>query len=236
MLKLHDKTCLIYGLFDPITGLIRYVGKSCRGFSRAWDHMKPFSLKKDGNTHKTRWIKKLAEQGLRPKPVILEVCDSKQETAEREIQWIKDLRLIGLPLTNITDGGDGTPGRIHSEATRRKIATKAMGRTSWNKGRKIAHLYPKRTMNFSDEHKDNLSKSQRTRFEKPQERNRLLRQLEVERCKKKKAIKDDLGNEYPSVREAAKILNIQAPNITCVLKGRYKQAGGRTFSYIDHVI
>lgn len=236
MTTLREKACLIYGLIDPETGLIRYVGKSCRGFQRAWDHMKPYSLKKGESTHKTRWIQKLAEQGLRPKPVVLEICDDKYKTTEREIWWIKELRSSGIALTNVTDGGEGAPGMIHSAETRKKIAEKATGRSSWNKGKKIAHLYPKRHMNFTDEHRENLGQSQAARFQDPQERSRLLQQLEFERCKRKKPIRDDLGNVYPSVREAAKILNIYAPNITCVLKGRYKQAGGRTFSYIDQVI
>ncbi|MCX6254079.1 MAG: hypothetical protein NTV31_06320 [Bacteroidia bacterium] len=134
------------------------------------------------------------------KPVILEICKTKQETSEREIQWIKDLRFCGIKLTNATDGGDGSPGMVHSKETREKIAEKARGRISWSKGKKIAHLYPKRTFVFSESHKTNIGVAQKLRFENPQERSKVLRHLENERCKRKKPIMDNLGNIYQTVK------------------------------------
>ena len=63
------------------------------------------------------------------KQTVLEVCDNYDILKEREKYWIsfynsKD-RSMGY---NLTEGGDGTLGRLHSEETKDKIRQKAIGR------------------------------------------------------------------------------------------------------------
>ena len=96
---------LIYGLADPTTDEIRYVGKSCKGLERPGEHMNPGKLKY--KSKKNSWIKNLKMKDLRPKIVVLEECLSADVLDEREIFWIKQHRDSGSRLTNGTDGGTG---------------------------------------------------------------------------------------------------------------------------------
>ena len=47
---------------------------------------------------------------------------------EHERELIAGLRATGVKLANLTEGGEGTVGRIHSEETREKIRRAALGR------------------------------------------------------------------------------------------------------------
>ena len=100
---------LIYVLYDPRTpDEIRYVGKT---------HQKPGRRLKrhvsDGRqgkpSHCARWIAQLLGLGLRPTMTVIETgVDDGWKEAER--RWIAVYRAQGAPLTNITDGGEGTSG------------------------------------------------------------------------------------------------------------------------------
>src|SRR5271165_1208039 len=96
---------LIYGLADPTTDEIRYVGKSCKGLERPAEHTNPGNLKR--KSKKNSWIINLKRKGLKPKIIVLEECSSGDVLNEREIFWIKQYRDNGAKLTNGTDGGTG---------------------------------------------------------------------------------------------------------------------------------
>lgn len=53
---------------------------------------------------------------------------------------------------------------------------------------------------------------------------------------RRKPIQDQHGRVYPGVNAAARQLGLSAGNITMVLKGKYKQTGGLTFSYVGPVL
>lgn len=93
------KTTFIYGLTDPRTGVVRYVGKANDPQLRLTQH-----LKEEGRTHKFYWIRHLAKLNLEPGLVILEeVGGEKEAWGEAERKWISQLP----NLTNGTKGGDG---------------------------------------------------------------------------------------------------------------------------------
>jgi len=92
-------TTYIYGLVDPETGEMRYVGKSNNPKVRYKYHL----ADKNTNPHKTAWIHRLSERGLKPNLVILEETTQKQ-WEERERYWIKRYRDEGAPLVNILEG------------------------------------------------------------------------------------------------------------------------------------
>ncbi len=100
---------IVYGLVDPRDGQLRYVGKSCSGKRRARQHANPTRVIKDF-THKGNWVKGLVAVGLRPEIEVLESVVDSQELDEAERFWIAYYRALGCRLTNLTDGGDGTPG------------------------------------------------------------------------------------------------------------------------------
>lgn len=112
----------IYGLADPLSGNIRYVGKSYDPNSRYRMHLKI----KEPKTHKEFWIVSLKKLGLLPELVILETTTELQ-AAEREIFWIAEYRSLGFKLTNSTDGGEGVRGRKHSEEAKVLLSKRMLG-------------------------------------------------------------------------------------------------------------
>jgi hypothetical protein len=92
----------IYGLKDPNTNEIRYIGKSDNPKARFQNHMA--LSKADVNRHKKHWISGLLAQGQKPLLVTLEKVSDKQ-WEDRERWWIQHGRASGWPLTNLADGG-----------------------------------------------------------------------------------------------------------------------------------
>lgn len=94
------KQTFIYGLKDPVTKNIRYVGKSNNPNKRIYEHHQIKRLKT--NTHKNNWIKSLIKQNLKAELVILETC-YEENWSEREKFWIRNIE----NLTNTLEGGKG---------------------------------------------------------------------------------------------------------------------------------
>ena len=95
---------VIYGLVDPRSGDIRYVGKTVKPEQRLYMHVYIAVTGRRGS-HKDRWIKELDRLGLRPEMVKLATCEhSEWQRVEREM--IATLRASGR-LTNLTAGGEG---------------------------------------------------------------------------------------------------------------------------------
>lgn len=99
-------TVYIYGLKDPETDLIRYIGKSIRPVERLGNHMS----QQPTMCHRSHWLQSLKRRGLQPELVILERIEGAWPWQESERFWIKYARQHGWPLTNNTDGGDGVDG------------------------------------------------------------------------------------------------------------------------------
>lgn len=104
----------IYGLVDPVTDDVRYVGKSVDPLSRFAQHLRDQTA-----TRRGRWIRSLLAQDLRPGLMLLEVVTGDWQVAER--QWIAAYRAAGGDITNHTDGGDGISG-LDAEARARLSA------------------------------------------------------------------------------------------------------------------
>lgn len=111
---------IIYGLFDPRNGELRYVGKSTSGFRRIHSHTAASNLKP--STKKNNWIKSLLSQGLAPEGVVLEECGNRESLPILEKLAIAHYRSQGFDLLNHTDGGEGTCGRVMPEDGRKRIS------------------------------------------------------------------------------------------------------------------
>ena len=59
-----SKQVYIYGLYDPITKELRYIGKTNNLRSRLWGHLR--DAKGGQRTHKGAWIRKLLREGAEP--------------------------------------------------------------------------------------------------------------------------------------------------------------------------
>ncbi len=126
---------IIYGLTDPRTSEVRYVGLSSKGMSRPRCHSFPFNLAKDGKTHKANWIRGLMDAGLVYGILVLEEAASSDDLPAAERRWIAHGRAQGWPLTNLTDGGEGQLGLVHTAEAKAKISASLMGRPCPTKGK-----------------------------------------------------------------------------------------------------
>lgn len=105
----------IYGLVDPETQELRYVGKTRVGMKRALA---------EHSARCRNWIRKLKRRGLVQEVVVLEETD---ELDEAERRLISLFRRLGYSLTNIADGGEG--GFKFDEDVRLRISQSKKG---WN--------------------------------------------------------------------------------------------------------
>lgn len=109
----------IYGLVDPETGLLRYVGQAVEPEKRLRQHLAPWNLER--RSWKNSWLKSLGQRSLEPKLEILQVVPAAEaDNAER--WWIAAWKPSGW-LTNGTDGGDGL----------RNPSAEVRGRIGWRK-------------------------------------------------------------------------------------------------------
>ena len=97
------ETTNIYILIDPITNMVRYVGKANNVTQRYRAHL---NRARKHQVHKKNWIEKLKKEGLRP---IIEVIDVVpiNEWIFWETYWISQFKTWGFDLINYTNGGDG---------------------------------------------------------------------------------------------------------------------------------
>jgi group I intron endonuclease len=115
-------TAYIYGLSDPLTKEVRYIGKTNDLHKRYLRHL---SRSQRETNHRACWIKHLLNNGVKPEMFIVEtVKDDDWQEAERF--WLIQFRVAGARLVNTTDGGTGGKtcdwrGRKHTEETRKKM-------------------------------------------------------------------------------------------------------------------
>lgn len=114
---------LIYVIKNKVNGKM-YVGKTS------------FSIEKRWNVHvqhafSVNYKKQVITQAIRKygpgnfDMSLLEQCKNNEHANECEIKWIKQLNTRNSKIGyNLTDGGEGTPGRIVTEVTREKLRSR----------------------------------------------------------------------------------------------------------------
>lgn len=118
---------IIYGLFDPITKNLHYIGYTSNKEKRYNDHL----YKKSGSKEKRIWIAHLIKQGLHPIMEVIEEHLSPEDLPEAEIFWYEYLKMLGAELYNDSHfiGGGSMKGRLHTEETKIKLRIKRKGKT-----------------------------------------------------------------------------------------------------------
>jgi hypothetical protein len=109
---------VIYGLIDPNTKELRYIGYSSNHQMRYYHHYYSENLK--AQTHKNNWLKLLLKNNQKAELIILEYYQSAIELPQAEIDMIAYFKFIGCNLTNGTPGGDGRRGK-HKAITIKKM-------------------------------------------------------------------------------------------------------------------
>lgn len=87
-------TTYIYGLIDPLSHKICYIGRTVDLYARLESHIDEMA-----KSIKGEWIRRLRASGLRPSVTILDQFENGPE-AEIERWWIEFGRRMGWPLTN----------------------------------------------------------------------------------------------------------------------------------------
>ena len=110
---------MIYGLIDEDELEVRYVGMTIVSPARRFSvHMS----KRGPNAHLNNWLK-ATRVGL----IVLDEVEN-DALGAAEICWIREMRIQGARLLNITDGGDGGKLGFHfTEASKAKMRAARLG-------------------------------------------------------------------------------------------------------------
>lgn len=119
---ISNAVVFIYGLCDPDSHELRYVGKTKHLRNRLTQHLNPNVKSGEG---RARWIKSLLDSGKKPEIFTLEEC---QENGWQEAEkfWISYLKSIGCNLVNFSDGGGGNV--FYDPELRRRLGNSSRGK------------------------------------------------------------------------------------------------------------
>lgn len=106
MVSLGMKKTFIYALKDPVTGLIRYIGKSDAPKKRLCRHLN--GAKTGEKCHRSDWLRYLQSKNQKP---LIEIVDEVPESEWQswEVAYIQFFKDSGCDLTNATPGGEAGP-------------------------------------------------------------------------------------------------------------------------------
>jgi hypothetical protein len=102
----------VYLLVDPRNKLPFYVGKGMG--ERCHFHVQEARYYVKRKSLKLNKIRKILSLGMAPEIVKVEENVSDRQAIELECLLIAEMRDLGIPLTNMTDGGDGAKGYKHT--------------------------------------------------------------------------------------------------------------------------
>jgi len=209
----------IYGLIDPFTFKVRYIGKTINLKQRFDRQMNECS-----NTHRCHWIQSLRKKGKKPTQVVLQQLNDDEDWQAAEIKWIAIAKKYGWDLVNGTDGGDGVlnvsgegrarmlaawKGRKHKPETLLKLSESSKGRVKPEKAKDIV--------------------SQKMKGRKIEWADKLQVKLRKFDDEKLKAVLSDL--ETMQVAEVAKKYGVHRTTITKIKRGTYKTFKQKTVNY-----
>jgi len=213
----RSTTFLIYGLCDPRTGELRYVGKSSSGLHRPRQHFQAKALKTW--SPKNMWIRGLKSLGKSPTIEILEEHETGRNLADAERFWIAAIRATGASIYNRTDGGDGQSyGFIHSVETKAKmsVSQKARG-TNGLCGYKQTEAHRRAIAEGGKGKKKSVPRT-------------VEHSRNVAKARGGKQFTDVNGNLYYTIPEAAKATGFHYSTIQRALKGR---TSNNAFRYLE---
>jgi hypothetical protein len=175
---LDERPVIIYGLIDPQTDQIRYIGKTARSeVVRLRQHINTAKAKqRDGKrcNHKENWILSLVASGQEPFVTVLEVVPPDGDWEAVETRWIAETP----GLTNDSLGGQGPHGFTWSEETRAKLSATRKTIVGWKHSeetkKKIGDAQrgkPRQPM--SEEAKRKISEFQKGKPKPPEQRAKM---------------------------------------------------------------
>lgn len=197
---------IIYGLVDPITDELRYIGQSSIGIKRPLSHSEQQRLRPEGRdnryTHKQNWILQLRNKyNLKPSIIILEYLECREDLNEAEIFFIQYFKSLGCRLTNLSVGGNQPSlqprkrGWHHTKEVCAKMNAFKKGHIPWNKGKEASYS----------------------------------RLMQLKKIRPIIPVIDSNGVKYESLSHAAKVFNCTASVISKYIKFPHRNRNGITF-------
>lgn len=225
-----------YRLEHPISGEIRYVGKTVKPYRRRESHISP-CRNATFKHHLANWLRQLFAAGLKPIFRIIDylVQEAAHQWEDRERALIGDYRAQGYPLTNIAEGGEGAAsyGRLGKTNSPEHLAKTRAGRLGKPVHRKDPEGWAQRKREGTKRYYSELKQTGIIVKRGPasEETKRRISEANRARTSPKNAViqLDLVGNElmrYDSQTAAAKAVGVSASCITSVLKGRTQTAAG----------
>lgn len=126
----------IYALHEINSNKYRYIGYTTNSLNhRLNQHIRRSKSGNEPNKYKANWINRCIKNNIKICVKLLDEFDTAEDMYNGEIYHIKQAKINGHTLTNMTDGGEksGSP----NDEVRKKIANKALGHKR-NVGRKHA--------------------------------------------------------------------------------------------------
>ena len=202
----------VYKITNKITGKI-YIGITNQGSgARYRHHWYESRIGEPSPIHRS--MAKYGEDNFTLE--IIDFAETYEEVKEKEKFWIKKFnstdRNIGY---NLTEGGDGTFGRTHSEETKEKIRQKALGR-------KISEETKKK---MSEARIGKCSDKQREHLKKISIQAKAIPVLQFSKT-------GEFIAKYESVSEAARQTGINGDTIERQLKKPLKNPNDRRVKFI----
>lgn len=202
----------VYKITNKVTGKI-YIGITNQGSgARYRHHWYESRIGEPSPIHKS--MAKYGEENFTLE--VIDFAETYEELKEKEKFWIKKFnsrdRKIGY---NLTEGGDGTFGRMHSDETKEKIRQKAIGRKlSEETKKKMSEV---RTGKCSDKQKEHLKKIS--------VQNRAIPVLQFSKT-------GEFIAKYESISEAARQTGINSDTIERQLKKPLKNPNDWRIKFI----
>lgn len=138
-----------------------YVGKGVG--KRCEFHVDEAKYYVNRKSKKLNKLRKLLSLGLLPIITKIEEGVSDAQAIEFEMFVIAEMRDLGIPLTNMTDGGDGAKGYKHTEAHKEYMSSVHKGR-KFSEETKLKMRKPK-----SEEGRKNIAEAHKNSTYKPSE-------------------------------------------------------------------
>lgn len=150
---------MIYGIIDPRSGAVCYVGKTIIGKERWRIHCNSLGRNEHFNP-RLQYLFNLIKETQKLQFFIIETGLAEEFIDVREVYWIEKYRAEGIDLFNMTDGGDGRLHYRHKEESKLKISAA-------KKGKKYKPMRPEVKKNMarklSEEARRNIGEASRKR-------------------------------------------------------------------------
>lgn len=221
-LERPEKNIFVYGLIDPNTKELKYVGITIEGFRRFQNH---FCKKSRFNPVK-KWIQGLRENGQIFDIVYLEYFNTDGEHLdEAEEFWISYFKSIGCELLNVTHGRRSFNFFQHADTHR--YMSKIM-KESHNTPEMKRRISEATCAAMTPEVIAKMSKS----AQKPKSVSHAANIKAGQTKKFGLIVQDETGRIFNSLQEAADFYGMHKSTVQKAVYGAVKSAHGHTFTRI----